>query len=64
MVDIARMMCPQAHVANMFLKSVQVDYLRAVGPGVYVGIGWKQPDSAEAKRFLYFMLVKRCDDTK
>lgn len=45
-------------------KPVQVDYLRAVGPGVYVGIGWKQPQSAEAKRFLYFMLVKRGNDTK
>ena len=39
----------------------QVDYLRAVGPGVYVGVGWKQPGTEQAKRFLYFMLVRNCN---
>ncbi len=38
--------------------------MRAVGPGVYVGVGWKQVDTAQAKRFLYFMLVRRPDNKK
>ncbi|KAK9909479.1 hypothetical protein WJX75_002916 [Coccomyxa subellipsoidea] len=38
-----------------------VDYLRAVGPGVYVGVGWKQPGTAKAKRFLHFLLVRKYD---
>ena len=38
------------------------DYMRPVGPGVFVGRGWKQPASArdaEGKEFLYFILVKK-----
>ncbi|EIE24458.1 hypothetical protein COCSUDRAFT_61884 [Coccomyxa subellipsoidea C-169] len=38
-----------------------VDHLRAVGPGVYVGVGWKHLGTANAKRFLHFMLVRKCD---
>lgn len=37
------------------------DYLRPVGPGVYVGVGYKEarPGQDLGPRFLYFLLVKR-----
>ena len=41
---------------------LQVDYLRAVGPGVYVGVGWKQGKEGTTelgRRFLAFMLVRQ-----
>ena len=44
----------------------QVDHMRAVGPGVYVGVGWKAPreDKVElGQRFLPFMLVREYGDT-
>ena len=44
---------------------LQVDHMRAVGPGVYVGVGWKAPreDKVElGRRFLPFMLVREYDD--
>ncbi len=40
---------------------VQVDHVRVVGPGVYVGLGWKAPRENKAKlgrRFLPFVLVR------
>ena len=38
-----------------------VDYMRAVGPGVFVGRGWKQPTSniIDGSGFLYFILVRQ-----
>ena len=44
-----------------FDPTMQVDYLRAVGPGVYVGVGWKQGREGTTelgRRFLAFLLVK------
>lgn len=36
-----------------------VDYLRPVGPGVYVGCGWKSSsDPGNYRRFLHFLLVR------
>ena len=39
------------------------DYLRAVGPGVWVGVGWREPQPGVdvGRRFLHFMLVRRPD---
>lgn len=39
------------------------DYLRAVGPGVYVGVGWKDPKKNRGlgSRFLHFLMVKKVD---
>lgn len=38
------------------------DYMRPIGPGVFIGRGWKQPPDSEDPRkgsgFLYFTLVK------
>ncbi len=38
-----------------------MDYLRAVGPGVWVGVGWREPRPGVdvGRRFLLFMLVRR-----
>eukprot|EP00884_Botryococcus_braunii_P015744 jgi/Botrbrau1/2853/Bobra.0036s0003.1 len=36
-----------------------VDYMRPVGPGVYVGCGWKDPkQSLVYSKFFYFLLVR------
>jgi hypothetical protein len=37
------------------------DYLRPIGPGVYVGVGWRAPRRGTdvGRRFLHFMLVRR-----
>jgi hypothetical protein len=36
-----------------------VDYLRPVGPGVYVGVGWKRASGWRgARQFLHFLLVR------
>ena len=46
-------------------RNLQVDHMRAVGPGVYVGVGWKAPreDKVElGRRFLPFMLVREYGD--
>ena len=46
-------------------RRMQVDHMRAVGPGVYVGVGWKAPreDKVElGRRFLPFMLVREYND--
>lgn len=34
-----------------------VDYVRPVGPGVYVGVGWKLGKGARGKQFLYFIMA-------
>lgn len=42
----------------------QVDHMRAVGPGVYVGVGWKSPRENKVemgRRFLPFILVREYD---
>ncbi len=39
-----------------------VDHMRAVGPGVFVGVGWKAPREGKrelGRRFLHFVMVKR-----
>lgn len=40
------------------------DYIRPVGPGVYVGVGWKAPRPGVdlGKQFLHFMLVRQCGE--
>ena len=39
------------------------DYMRVVGPGMFVGRGWKQPHGSDNPRqgadFLYFVLVQQ-----
>ncbi len=35
-----------------------VDYVRAVGPGVYVGSGWKEKRAGQPKEFLYFLMIR------
>ena len=41
-----------------------VDYMRPLGPGVFVGCGWKEkPESGlVGERFLTFVLVRRMSD--
>lgn len=36
-----------------------VDYLRPVGPGVYVGVGWKGSEGSRKSQFLYFVMARR-----
>jgi len=36
-----------------------VDFVRPVGPGVFVGLGWTRPDSREqGRKFLHFLMVR------
>jgi hypothetical protein len=36
-----------------------VDYLRPIGPGVYVGVGWKwRRGRRRARQFLSFLIVR------
>ena len=35
-----------------------VDYCRAFGPDVWVGVGWKQDLPGPGERFLHFLLVR------
>ena len=37
-----------------------VDYIRPVGPGVYVGAGWKTQGRQAGKQFLHFVM-SACD---
>ena len=53
--------CVQAGIIKEWDACTQVDHLRAVGPGVYVGVGWRHLGTAKAERFLHFMLVRKCD---
>jgi hypothetical protein len=41
-----------------------VDYMRPVGPGVFVGCGWKETPASGlvGERFLTFVLVRRLTD--
>ena len=39
-----------------------VDYCRAVGPDVWVGVGWKQDQPGPGERFLHFLLAREVPD--
>eukprot|EP01025_Chloroclados_australasicus_P008498 TRINITY_DN13027_c0_g1_i1.p1 TRINITY_DN13027_c0_g1~~TRINITY_DN13027_c0_g1_i1.p1 ORF type:complete len:254 (-),score=13.20 TRINITY_DN13027_c0_g1_i1:46-807(-) len=44
--------------------STLVDFIRPVGPGVYVGAGWKYPPREPlGRRFLHFLLVRSQSDS-
>ncbi len=50
---------PSPQVPRWPFSGGLIDYMRPVGPGVYVGCGWKRgPGSKRGKRFLYFLLVR------
>ncbi|KAK9804587.1 hypothetical protein WJX73_003329 [Symbiochloris irregularis] len=51
---------PSANVPWPFSQGL-VDYLRPIGPGVYVGVGYKQDTGGADKQFLYFVMARRLD---